>query len=255
MKSRGSHQTGHVVSEVLLFAVENAVSIRVNFGREMPLFPLPGVVALPQQVVPLHIFEPRYRQLIDHALDGPGQIAMAVLDRRILKSAASSLPRLRNAVCVCQIVQHEKLNDGRYNVLLQGICRASIAKETSPQPNVLYRSAILEPVGLDDPDADDLATIRETVETTLRRPVLTKLVGVRPVLDFFQDDRIPTTALLELVTFSMVHDAELRYQLLAEGDINRRSQILLSELGALSRLLALADRQAKNQWPKGCSWN
>jgi Lon protease-like protein len=235
--------------------VENAVSIRVNFGKEMPLFPLPAVVALPQQVVPLHIFEPRYRQLIDHALDGPGQIAMAVLDRRGSTSGPISQPRLRKAVCVCQIVQHEKLADGRYNVLLQGICRATIAKEVAPQPDVLYRSAILEPVGLDDHDSEDLATIRETVETTLRRPALTKLVGVRPVLDFFQDDRIPTTALLELVTFSMVHDAELRYQLLAEGDINQRSRILLSELGALAKLLSLADKQAKNDWPKGCSWN
>jgi hypothetical protein len=53
------------------------MSIRVNFSRPLPLFPLPQVVMLPQQITPLHIFEPRYRQMVDRALDGAGQIAMA----------------------------------------------------------------------------------------------------------------------------------------------------------------------------------
>jgi len=235
--------------------VENGVSVRVNFGRPMPLFPLATVAVLPQQVVPLHIFEPRYRQMIDHALDGPGQIAMAVYDPRARTAGSSAPAKIRRAVCVTQISQHEKLSGGRYNVMVQGICRAVITKETPADEQTLYRSAILEPIGLDEPDSEELSGIRETIENTLRRPALSKLIGVRPVLDFFNDDRIPTPALLELVTFSMVHDAELRYRLLAEGDIEARSQILLSELGALAKLLTLADRQAREPWPKGCSWN
>lgn len=239
----------------LSFRVGNAVSIRVNFGKEMPLFPLATVAVLPQQVVPLHIFEPRYRQMIDHALDGPGQIAMAMYDPRSRAGESGKAGGIRKAVCVTQISQHEKLSGGRYNVLVQGICRAVVVKETAADDQTLYRRAMLEPIGLDDPDTEDLAGIRETIENTLRRPGLSKLIGVRPVLDFFNDERIPTTALLELVTFSMVHDAELRYRLLAEGDIEARSKILLSELSALAKLLALADRQAREPWPKGCSWN
>lgn len=221
----------------------------------MPLFPLATVAVLPQQVVPLHIFEPRYRQMVDHALDGPGQIAMAMYDPRGRRTDASKPPGIRRAVCVVQIAQHEKVSDGRYNILVQGICRALIAKEMAADERTLYRQALLEPIGLDGPENEDLVTIRETIENTLRRPALSKLLSVKPVLDFFGDDRIPTSALLELVTFSIVHDAELRYRLLAEGDIEARSQILLSELGELSKLLALADKQAKEPWPKGCSWN
>lgn len=235
--------------------MENAVSIRVNFGKEMPLFPLATVAVLPQQVVPLHIFEPRYRQMIDHALDGPGQIAMAMYDSRSHRPGSLNPELVRRAVCVVQIAQHEKVPDGRYNILVQGICRALISKETPANNQTLYRQALLEPIGLDTPDNEDLITIRENLEHTLRRPALSKLLSVKPVLDFFNDDRIPTSALLELVAFSIVNDAELRYRLLAEGDIEARSRILLSELGSLSKLLALADRQAREPWPKGCSWN
>lgn len=229
----------------------------------MPLFPLGAVAVLPQQVVPLHIFEPRYRQMIEHALDGAGQIAMAVLARsKTLMSGtpgsgsgATRPPRLRKAVCVCQIVQHEKQADGRYNLMVQGICRAVIAEEEPASPERLYRRAMLEPIGLENHDTDELAEIREHLETSLRRPVLSKLVGVKPVLEYLADERIPTSALMELVTFSMVHDAELRYRLLAEGDIEARSKILLSELGELAKLLLQAEKQRGEAWPKGCSWN
>jgi len=52
-------------------------AIRVNFGRPMPVFPLPDAVLLPHAIQPLHVFEQRYRQLVNDCLDGSGQIAIA----------------------------------------------------------------------------------------------------------------------------------------------------------------------------------
>ena len=66
---------------MLALEMPDEVSIRVNFNKPIPLFPLDSVVLLPQQVMPLHIFEPRYRQMVDEALDSVGQIAMAVIDK------------------------------------------------------------------------------------------------------------------------------------------------------------------------------
>src|SRR3954467_9840508 len=80
-------------------------SIQVNFGRPLPLFPLDAVTLLPQQLLPLHIFEERYRQMVEHALDGSGQLAMAVLDGS--GKGEEGNPPIRPAVCIGQIAQHE----------------------------------------------------------------------------------------------------------------------------------------------------
>ena len=106
-------------------------TVQVNFGKPIPLFPLDSAVLLPQQVLPLHIFEPRYRQMVERALDGAGQIAMAVFEGESWKQQYHGRPALRPAVCIGQIVQHERLPDGRYNIILQGVCRARISKESA----------------------------------------------------------------------------------------------------------------------------
>src|SRR5690349_21503961 len=124
-------------------------SIQVDFGRPIPLFPLEAVTLLPQQLLPLHIFEERYRQMVDQALDGSGQLAMAVLKGEEQSKDLHGRPVIRPAVCIGQIVQHEKLFDGRYNLLIQGVCRARVVEEMPPEEGRLYRMAMLEPVGLD----------------------------------------------------------------------------------------------------------
>src|SRR5580765_1551354 len=104
-------------------------TISVNFGKPMPIFPLNSVVLLPHGVLPLHVFEDRYRQMVGDALDGSGQIAMAVFEGADWKQEYHCRPPVRPAVCVGQIIQHHKLPDGRYNIALQGICRARILQE------------------------------------------------------------------------------------------------------------------------------
>ena len=113
--------------------MSDETAIQVNFGRPRPIFPLDQVTLLPQQVLPLHIFEPRYRQMVTDALDGSGQIAMAVFEGRDWKQQYHGRPPIRPAVCIGHIAQHEKLADGRYNIILRGVCRARVIKELAPR--------------------------------------------------------------------------------------------------------------------------
>src|SRR5438034_6247945 len=85
----------------------------------VPLFPLPNVVLFPRAVLPLHIFEERYKAMTADALAGNGQIAMAVLLPGWEKSYYAR-PAIEPVVCVGAIISHEKLADGKYNFLLQG---------------------------------------------------------------------------------------------------------------------------------------
>jgi len=230
-------------------------SIHVNFGKPMPLFPLDSATLLPQQVLPLHIFEPRYRQMVDHALDSSGQIAMAVFEGEGWTQQYHGRPALKPAVCIGQIVQHEKLDDGRYNLLLQGVCRAKIVEELEPDGERLYRLAVLEPVGLEDADEGALDAFRRRLEHGLTDGELREFSAAPTVLEYVQNEDVPTEALMELVSFALIQRPELRYGLLAEGDAERRVRMIEDELDEISRLIRLAREQHPEAWPKGMSWN
>lgn len=238
------------------------MSIQVNFARAVPLFPLETAALLPQQVLPLHIFEPRYIQLVEHALDGPGQFALAVFEGNRWKQDYHGKPPLRPAVCLAQVVQHERLEDGRYNILVQGVCRARILEElrpapgpTSAPPERLYRMARLEPVGIDPEEETKLYGVRERLTELLEDGPLTQLSHADWVVERIRNEEIPTAVVLELVSFALPIHREMRYRLLEEGDAGERADIISRELVGLRGLLRQAEAQRSEEWPKGMSWN
>ena len=231
------------------------IDVRVNFARPMPLFPIDGLVMLPQQVIPLHIFEERYRQMMSHVLDRAGQIAMAIYDGSGVTPDDGGQPRLRPNVCVGQIVQHEKLDDGRYNMLLQGVCRARIVEEQEPTPTRLFRTALLEPVEHDPNDTTELDHHRAWLETELDSGELSRLRASEDLLEYVRNEDVPTAILFELLSFTLLSDVELRYGLLAEPDPLRRAELVRDDLEKVRKMIRLADKQAPDEWPKGMSWN
>jgi Lon protease-like protein len=113
--------------------------------RRLPIFPLPGVVFLPETTLPLHIFEPRYRQMLADALGSDELIGI-----QLLKPGREMDEEGRPAVfavgCAGQIVEHEALEDGRSNILLRGVFRYRIAAE--PAADRPYRVADVVPMAL-----------------------------------------------------------------------------------------------------------
>src|SRR5215210_2043649 len=103
----------------------------------VPLFPLPNVVLFPRAVLPLHIFEERYKEMTADALSGSRQIAMALLKPGWEKNYYHR-PAIEPIVCVGTILSHERLADGTYNFLLQGHTRARFVREFGDKP---YRLA------------------------------------------------------------------------------------------------------------------
>ena len=209
---------------------------------------------LPQQVLPLHIFEPRYIQMVRHVLDGAGFIAMGVYD------TDGGPGSVRDAVCVGHIVKHIALPDGRCNIFLQGVCRARIIEELPLDEDHLYRRALLEPVGVADEDEPDmrefeLKALRGRLHEMFSDGELAALGGAEQLRGFIENDDIPIGAILEVVSFTLVQPEALKYSLLREGSMSRRVDILLDELRHLSLLLKRAKDQHPESWPKGVSWN
>lgn len=229
--------------------------IRVNFSRPMPLFPLPDAVLLPHAIQPLHVFEPRYRQMVEDCLDGPGQIAMATFAGAAWREEYDGTPPLRPAVCVGQIVHHDALPGGRHNILLHGVCRAKIDQLVDPDEERPYRMAKLVPLEAVDKDAPRMLDIRRDLKRLLVGPRLRRMRSVDAVMQWFDREDVSTHALLELIGFALVHDTELRYKLLAEANPRRRAGLIKQELASLDNLVNRADRQSFKRWPKGMSWN
>lgn len=141
----------------------------------MPIFPLPGVFLFPHQVLPLHVFEPRYRQLVDDLLDGPGRFVIGTLPSAPPRLVAPNLlapkhvaatgreqllpagPAVLPVAGLGEIVRHEKLPDGRYHIWVLGLARARLVEVPSTR---LYRQVRCEPfveVEASDAEAAELA--------------------------------------------------------------------------------------------------
>jgi Lon protease-like protein len=110
---------------------------------ELPLFPLESVVLFPRVRAPLHIFEPRYRQMMDAALAGDRLIGMAtVLPEHAAEMAGS--PPLFVVGCAGFVEAWERLADGRFDLVLQGTRRFRILRERPREAARLFRVAEVE---------------------------------------------------------------------------------------------------------------
>lgn len=229
--------------------------VRVDFNKPMPLFPLPNTVLLPHAEQQLQIFEPRYREMVNHCLDGAGQIALACFDGVAWMKPSDELPPLRTAVCVAQIVQHSKITNDLHFIVLHGVCRAKIEQMLDPDSDHSYRMARLRPLESKDDEYAPLDDIRDDLSQLIQGPRLQHMRAARDVSALFKKKEISTLALLELIGSVLVHDCELKYQLLSEPSPQMRARIIKRELLHLDRLVSQVEWQNFKSWPKGMSWN
>jgi Lon protease-like protein len=121
----------------------------------LPLFPLPNVVLFPNVFLPLHIFEPRYREMVADAVASDRMIGMVLL-RPGWEKDYEGRPPIYPIGCSGVLTHVERLADGRYNAVLRGLERFRIVEENHER---LYRRAVVEPLLEERLAADDRAAI------------------------------------------------------------------------------------------------
>lgn len=207
--------------------------ITLNFQHPIALFPLPGSVLLPHSVMPLHIFEPRYRQMTREALDAAGLIAMALFEKQITEQAyLHDAPALRPDVCVGYVERYESLDDGRYLIMLRGLCRARIIHEVATEKP--YRMAMLQPTEYPPSDDQTLEPQRLALQRGLDDPALSRLAGLRELRQLF-DRNVPTVGLIDLLISMLVEDTSTRYAMLREASAHKRAAFLRNRLAQLQQ--------------------
>ena len=139
--------------------------------RAIPIFPLPNVVLFPNVFLPLHIFEPRYREMTEEALAGDRLIGMTLL-RPGWEEDDEGRPAVFDVGCAGVITHADRLPDGRFNIVLRGLAKFRI---TSEQTGRAFRIANVEslPESASAQDRAYLRAERERIEaliaTTLER--------------------------------------------------------------------------------------
>jgi len=123
----------------------------------LPLFPLPNVVLFPNVFLPLHIFEPRYREMVADAIQSDRLIGMVLL-RPGWQRDYEGRPPVYPIGCSGVITHVERLADGRYNLVLRGLERFRILEEDHARS---YRRAIVEPLADRPLSGDDRRAVRQ----------------------------------------------------------------------------------------------
>ena len=131
----------------------------------IPIFPLPNVVLFPNVFLPLHIFEPRYKAMVADALKGDRLIGMVLL-RPGWEGDYEGRPPVFPTGCAGLITHHERLPDGRYNIVLRGLEKFHVLEEESNRSYRIARvSTIHEP--LRDEDREEIRAARRRLEALL----------------------------------------------------------------------------------------
>lgn len=99
---------------------------------ELPLFPLPEGVLLPYELLPLHVFEPRYREMIADVLARGRPLAIAQLAPG-WEEKYEERPAVEPVFGVGLVTRSESLPDGRYNILVKGVLRVRLVRELPPR--------------------------------------------------------------------------------------------------------------------------
>ena len=128
----------------------------------VPIFPLAGAILFPRAQLPLHVFEERYREMVEDALAGSGRIAMI---QPLEEGENSSLYKVG---CVGELVGVEELEDGRYNIMLMGSNRFRLIAEADV--DTAYRQADIDLAAFNDDEPPPLSIAqRADVEREARR--------------------------------------------------------------------------------------
>ncbi|HEY0372700.1 MAG TPA: LON peptidase substrate-binding domain-containing protein [Thermoanaerobaculia bacterium] len=188
----------------------------------LPLFPLPNIVFFPHTRLPLHVFEPRYRQMIADALESDSRFGIVLL-RSGWESDYFGAPAVHGFGTLGTIEQAVPLEDGRYNIVVRGDVRFRIVDEVSRVP---YRTArvIAEPEL--EHDAIKAYAQREWL-ADLSRQYLKYLPEQTSVPEI---ETVDLDALTNALIMSLNLDVEEKQKLLEMSDVASRAEEIGSEL-------------------------
>jgi len=183
----------------------------------LPIFPLPQTVLFPGALLPLHVFEPRYRAMVKDCLATHKAMAVALISPTTERDAHRH-PRIESVAGVGVIVDHVELPDGRYNILLSGRARVRLEELPFVPPYRRARAVILHSMPTEPLQRDVAALLASAA-------VFAADIRARdPEFDFRIPPHTPAGIAADLAAHHLVLDARERQTMLETLDVSVRVQ-------------------------------
>ncbi len=219
----------------------------MNAVIRIPIFPLPDVVLFPHTLLPLHIFEPRYREMVRECLAGDRRLAMALL-RPGWEGDYYGRPPVYPVAGAGEIIQHEELADGRFNILLRGTMRVGIAEELPAEKSFRIVRARPLPDRYPKEGPGVLAPRLERLKVFYLRLLAEVQKGQGEVAKIFSGVKDPGI-IVDRMAGAAIPDTEKRQQVLETVDVSARLDLIQDHL--VKVLAHLSDRNAPAERASG----
>ena len=220
-----------------------------DFDGHVRLFPLPNLVVFPHSMQPLHIFEPRYCEMLAESLDGDRLIAMATLVDGASGSADQPAPIAPN-VCIGKIISHAEVEDDRHNILLVGTKRARVIRELDAGRS--FRIAQVEV------DSDVYPPTGAEARLALKGKLLKAFGAIIPPSANVQQNLHELMAgqmglgpITDIISYTLPFDVDDKLGLLGQPDVDRRASQLIELLksGTIELHSVTVEEQNVNETP------
>ena len=199
----------------------------------LPIFPLPDQAFFPRTFLPLHIFEARYRAMVNDCMGRDRRLAIVSL-KPGYESSSEGRPPVNQVVGIGKIVRCERLPTGRFNIVLRGECRARIERELPADTLYrLVRAMPLADVGADRPAVSALSA--RVKERCLQ--ILEAIGRTRAEMSASLEAVGSPGELCDQVASAVLPGPAVRQELLEELDVERRLERLTVALDELLRQL------------------
>ncbi len=206
------------------------MEMEITLPDEVPVMTLPEVAFFPQALMPLHIFEPRYREMLRDVLATNRLFAVAGLNPRSPDATAQFEPPHR--IATVGIVRACQGNDnGTSNLLLQGLCRVEIASILTDEPyrRIRIRALSSEPGATSDDNAQLRRELARLLTLKLRLASSAQDPGPSEMTAFLKTVQDPE-AFVDIAAFSLCESTKLKQKLLETLDVHRRLQLFREQV-------------------------
>lgn len=222
-----------------------------GFSGKVRVFPLPAVSLFPGVVLPLHIYEPRYRALVEAALDSDQLIAMATL-KPGWQSDYHGRPPLEPTACLGKIATHHRFEDGKYNLLMVGVARIQLNEEMEP-PEAFRRFEAELLKEETEVSISELAPLGDELVDLFRKALPSSEIPEQ-LQSLFEPDT-PLSLLADLTAYSLPISHEAKLRALAEANVKKRSEELIVAVNELVSQQSDQPNSNKDEFPPSFSDN
>lgn len=207
-----------------------------NFSGIIPLFPLPNIVFFPNSLLPLHVFEPRYRQMIEDIIDSERIIGMVLLKPGWEKNYHDN-PEIFSVGCMGRIINMEVENDGNSNIVLYGLKRVRIVDILHDAPYRLARVKLVE----DTHGTNEEGYKKRIIQLTSRWNTLLGIEYKTHRINL--DKNLALGSLTDSIAPQIVSNVFHMQEFLEEPNVLTRAEMILDHLEAKLKVASITSRK------------